>query len=262
MEIGKSPQPMIKVLMKGCQLWLKTLPRLFFITFVLVIITSLISYYFFGTITDRGFTLVANKTVQNWYIIPIYFIIPLYFLAIMYDQLAGVDKNNPSIKRSIYVATKNLPNIIMVMLVSAVLFMTGMAFFLIPGIILLVILQFYLPIVILDKKNWYSAFSRCTDLVWGNWWRTMTIVILPFIAVILLLLPLHYVAYNFIIHSIATHHLSNVILYQLGIHNLLLCFYLPLIVSIMYVHLKDLKTREDLPDSTFDKALAHVLSVW
>ncbi|RPI43071.1 MAG: hypothetical protein EHM59_16310 [Betaproteobacteria bacterium] len=71
-----------------------------------------------------------------------------------------------------------LPRIV-AMIIASICFMLavalGFVLLVIPGIILLCSLFFYLPAIMLDGKGPVESLKFSHKLVWGNWWRVATI---------------------------------------------------------------------------------------
>jgi hypothetical protein len=54
---------------------------------------------------------------------------------------------------------------------------SGFMIFVLPGIFLCVALYVYLPLVIVEKKGPLCGFVVSVRLTWGNWWRTLVVLI-------------------------------------------------------------------------------------
>lgn len=62
----------------------------------------------------------------------------------------------------------------------------GMLLLVVPGMILLVSLILATNLVVIEGKGPVAALSGSHHLVWGNWWRTTTILTVGFIVVIII----------------------------------------------------------------------------
>jgi hypothetical protein len=73
---------------------------------------------------------------------------------------------------------------ILPVLFAAILFVlaviVGSILLIIPGLILMVSLFLYMPLIVCDNKGSISALSTSHKLVWGNWWRTLAVFMVPF----------------------------------------------------------------------------------
>lgn len=52
----------------------------------------------------------------------------------------------------------------------------GMVLLIVPGLIVMVSLYMFLPAIVLDGKGIVESLKYSHGLVWGNWWRTATVV--------------------------------------------------------------------------------------
>lgn len=66
-------------------------------------------------------------------------------------------------------------------------FLIGLAFLVIPGVILMVSLGAYMPAIVVDNKGLGEALNHSHTLVWGNWWRTSALLTVGFIFIYVLL---------------------------------------------------------------------------
>jgi hypothetical protein len=62
------------------------------------------------------------------------------------------------------------------LIMYGLIMMTGMLLLIIPGLILLVTMMFGAYALVLDKKGPIDALGYSHSLVWGRWWRTVTLV--------------------------------------------------------------------------------------
>jgi hypothetical protein len=67
-----------------------------------------------------------------------------------------------------------------------VAWLIGLVFLVVPGVILMVSLVVYMPAIVVDNRSFGDALSRSHTLVWGNWWRTSTLLTLGFIVIYVL----------------------------------------------------------------------------
>jgi hypothetical protein len=55
----------------------------------------------------------------------------------------------------------------------------GMFLLLLPAIFAAIILSMFLPLIIIERKSIYNSFDSSVRLVWGHWWQTFFILVIP-----------------------------------------------------------------------------------
>jgi hypothetical protein len=69
------------------------------------------------------------------------------------------------------------------LLIASILYLlalaVGLVLLVVPGILLGLSLYFYLPLIVVDNMGILAALESSHRLVWGNWWRTATVVAVP-----------------------------------------------------------------------------------
>lgn len=78
-------------------------------------------------------------------------------------------------------AVDRLPTLIGAMVLYMLAVMLGLILLIIPGLILMLSLMLYSPIVMLEKERAYAALRKSHRLVWGNWWRSAIVLTVPFV---------------------------------------------------------------------------------
>lgn len=61
--------------------------------------------------------------------------------------------------------------------------MIGALLFVLPGVFIAVLVMFVPFNIIFNNDNWLEAIKKSFKLVWGNWWRTLGVIIVPGIAI-------------------------------------------------------------------------------
>jgi len=123
----------------------------------------------------------------------------------------------------------------------------GMVALVIPGLILMLTLAFFSLAIVLDDEGPLSALKRSHGLVWGNWWRTATVLSVPVIILIVLQLSLG-LAVAVSVGVMA--HDSSVLfpLVNQGVQVITNTFSVPLLYAIFVVQYHDLKLRKEGSD--------------
>ncbi len=261
METAVEQRSIFSVIVEGISLWLRSFPRLLFLAVILVGLTTLFAIIFFAEVDPTAGLIVSfDKADQHWWALPFYFIIPYMFFAIMFHQVNRVAhrEKNITMKASFVCPADIFLTLLMAMIFSALVIVASFIFFVIPGIIFTVILQFYIPVIVFEKRKWYEGFWRTCDLVWGRWWRSTLVLFIPLFIFLTIIYWLHRWAHDFLITS----HITNVLAYQLTVHTILSSVYITLIISMIYVQYCDLVKHANDPDAPIDRSLKKLFSVW
>ncbi len=112
----------------------------------------------------------------------------VFYLAIIHVFGAIAREEPVRVGASLMVGVKRL----LPMLVAAILYMLvvslGMVLLIVPGLILMLTLMFFSVAMVLDDESMVSSLNRSHKLVWGNWWRTATVLTVPLVIVLVVLL--------------------------------------------------------------------------
>lgn len=115
----------------------------------------------------------------------------------------------------------------------------GMILLFIPGMIIGLSMSLYLNVIVVENKSGFAALKTSHSLVWGHWWRTLTVFMAPGLVFIILYAAI----------------LSAVLLFQyLGLNeldwlvsiiaNLLSALIAPYFLGLGYVQYHDLTLRK------------------
>lgn len=178
---------------------------------------------------------LAHLTVSGVLINVIGIILALFIMAMILHRIYNLAAN-PDFKLSSsiqFVLSKYLI-ILSCMLLIYVIVSAGILLFILPGLFLGILFLFSLLFILFDDAGWLSAIKRSCQLVWGNWWRTFAVFIVPAIVITVI---------------------QNVIPFVFGIkHVWLNIFIIALIISVLkpyldavlLVQFNDLKLRQQI----------------
>jgi hypothetical protein len=120
----------------------------------------------------------------------------------------------------------------------------GLILLVIPGIILSLSLSFGFFAIVLDGESALASLKRSHRLVWGNWWRTLTVVSVPVVIVMILYLGLG-IAFGATLVMSEGKPASDVLITANLIETAIGGITAPLIYSIMIAQYHDLKLRKE-----------------
>ncbi len=105
---------------------------------------------------------------------------------------------------------------------------------------------FYLALILTEDKNAFTALKKSAVLVWGNWWRTCIVQILPWICYFIVLVIIRQTfKINTYIYFFEPPP-ANPTFYSVLLQILLFAFFLPWPAATMLVQLRDLELRKNV----------------
>ncbi len=107
----------------------------------------------------------------------------IFYLAIIHVFGALAREEPVSIGASLTVGLKRLMPVLIALILYMIAVSLGMVLLIVPGLILMLTLMFFAVGMVLEKEGIFSSLSRSHRLVWGNWWRTATVLTVPVIIV-------------------------------------------------------------------------------
>lgn len=174
-----------------------------------------------------------------------------FYIAIYYrmDKIARREEADAS--SAIAVGFKKLVPVVVAGILYMIAFVVGSVLLVVPGIILLLSLYFYMPLVISDNMGPVRSLLTSHRLVWGNWWRTATVFLVPFFLMIVLLVLVGVIMAVFVGVGAASGTEETSATVNTIYSIVMLVFYIvmyPYIASITLVQLNDLKLRKQGAD--------------
>jgi hypothetical protein len=146
------------------------------------------------------------------------------------------------------------------MLGASILFMIaltiGFVLLVIPGIILMISLLFFWFLIVLEDQGAIDSLRNSHALVWGNWWRTATILtvagVIYMVAIFLVMGIAGAVVGLSMLGGPTPEQIASgpgaAVLIILGIQVVLNALLMPMMVSIMLVMFRDLQLRKSGSD--------------
>ena len=145
---------------------------------------------------------------------------------------------------------KSLPVFIAAILYSLVVSL-GFILLVIPGLILMVTLLFFQVLIVVDDEGIVASLRQSHSLVWGNYWRTTAVILVPFFIMYALIMVVAFVAgFLGVVNSTevpyeqmhTTFGLFDVLMASVSV------LMVPLLDAIFIAHVNDLKLRKSGSD--------------
>lgn len=174
------PQSIGKTLDSGIKLYIKGLSKVIPLTLIAAIAGRVPDF-----ITMSGSSLLNPTAAAGLMGFLLVYIIVLLIVSIavygaVIFQYGSIAAGQPvSIMDSFKRGLRCSPRIIAAAILFMIAFMLGSVLLIIPGIILSLSLSLFSTAIVLDDKKVVDSLKFSHSLVWGNWWRTATIYMVP-----------------------------------------------------------------------------------
>ena len=174
------PQSIGKVLDNGIRLCLASFPAIVLFAFLAALITSLPG--FLAPPPPESGEAVDVAQVMSKTLVPslLSMLVGFVFMNAMMVRIhATAHDRNIGMGASLGIGVKKLLPVFVGMIIYMVAILLGMVLLVIPGIILMLSLAFYQMLIVVDDNRTFESLRASHRLVWGNWWRTATVFLVP-----------------------------------------------------------------------------------
>jgi hypothetical protein len=163
----------------------------------------------------------------------------VFYIAMIYRVDNVAKGREDSFSEALLAGLRKFPAMLAAVILYVIAVMGGTMFLVIPGIILSLSMAFYLYFIVVETMGGYAALKASHALVWGHWWRTMTVFMAPSIVMMVIFFALGLLA-TFLGATGSP---------LLGIaSNLSSAFITPYFFTLAYVQYHDLKLRRSGAD--------------
>ena len=127
----------------------------------------------------------------------------------------------------------------------------GFVLLIIPGLILMITLLFFQVLIVVDDEGIIAALKQSHRLVWGNYWRTTAVILVPFFIIYALLMVVMFAA-GFL-GAVSAPEMAQAQMHTtFGVFDMLAAvvsvLMVPLLDAIFVAHVNDLKLRKSGSD--------------
>ncbi|WP_031432342.1 hypothetical protein [Methylomarinum vadi] len=161
----------------------------------------------------------------------------ILYVAMVYRIDNLLHENEDSFAEAIMLGVKKLPSMLWATILYMLALAVGSLLLVIPGIILWLSLAFFPYVLVVDGEGAYQSLKSSHQLVWGNWWRTMTVFMVPGIIIMIVFFMLGIIA------GVTGSLVPQGFNWFDAVSNLFVAIYLPYFYCLGYVQYRDLKLR-------------------
>jgi hypothetical protein len=127
----------------------------------------------------------------------------------------------------------------------------GFVLLVIPGLILMITLLFFQVLIVVDDEGIIASLKKSHALVWGNYWRTTAVILVPFFIVYALIMVVAFAAGFFGVIT-TPDMIDGQMQMTFGVFDVVIAavsvLMVPLLDSIFIAHVNDLKLRKSGSD--------------
>ena len=169
----------------------------------------------------------------------------VFYGAIIYRIDNLVNAREDSFIEALWLGIRKLPAMIFAVFVYSIVVAVGMVLLIIPGILFSLSLMFYSYVIVIENSGGYAAIKSSHALVWGDWWRTMSVFMVPGVVIMIVYFAVGLVvAFTGDLDALNENSLSWVDF----VTNFATAFIMPFFYVVGYVQYHDLKLRKSGSD--------------
>ncbi|HKY72634.1 MAG TPA: hypothetical protein VJL88_12005 [Nitrospira sp.] len=242
-KMPRQPQTVGQTLDNGFKLFFEGFGRCFlpslFASLVLVL-----PYVIAGPLFTAGQPSTGNWATLVSVMIPVWLAYLWLHAAILFRLGRVAQSADSTLTEALTHGFKCLLPILASVILYMIAVMVGTVFLIIPGIFLSLSLYLFMPAIVLDGCGPVQALKRSHNLVWGNWWRTLTVLTVPLFVVLIMYMGIGFVSGLLLAfgNDVVPSELQIMIqLFQAPMNAILM----PLLYAIAIVQYHDLKFRRE-----------------
>lgn len=163
------------------------------------------------------------------------------YIAVIHVIAAVMNNSYQNIASSLIIGLRKFIPILIASIVYVIALVSGTLLLIIPGVILSMSLIFFMPLMVVDNQGIIESLTSSHRLVWGEWWRTSTVLTIPVLFYCIFLILMLILSLSL---SSVEEVLSGTSLFSATGNILLNILLLPFFLSIVLVQLNDLKLRK------------------
>lgn len=168
-------------------------------------------------------------------------IVESFFIAVLFYTMHLKATEQPIDLKNVFDSAKSqIFTLYFALLIYFVAINIGVFLLIIPGVFAAVLFAMFVPFIVIDRQTVIQSFDSSRRLVWGNWWQTFFVMVIPYV--------LSYLLRNFAKFTPWT---SNKWL-LIG-DMLILTAFIPYFYGILLVQFHNLKIIKSLPLPTSDR---------
>lgn len=123
--------------------------------------------------------MLQTLPVMMGYVMAVSVLSFIFYAGIIYRIDNVAQQREDSFGEAFLVGLKKFPSMLLATILYSIAVSIGSLLLLVPGIILMLSLAFYPLLIVVENLGGYASLKASHHLVWGNWWRTLTVYMAP-----------------------------------------------------------------------------------
>ncbi len=241
--LSNQPQTIGQVLDHSFKLYAAAFKKVLLLSFMSALLMAIPGMLSTETSGDFESASAAMRQSMIWLVL----LLPIYFILVsgLIYQMQGVaESRSVSLSEALMRGAKTLLPIIVGIILYVLILMVGFVLLIIPGIILSVSLYFWYTGVVLDNESPVQSLKHSHRLVWGKWWRTLTVLSVYWIMLLVVYMGFGIAVGVFMATGGALDSVGFKLITEL-VAAVISTIITPLIYSVMIVQYHDLKLRSE-----------------
>jgi hypothetical protein len=254
------PESIGRVLDNGFKLFIASLKSVLLLVVVTAIISVIMQYAIFqAMLPSQQFTTEEDMTQHMMAALPqivgitvIMWVVSLIlYNAILYrvGDIAG--GGDAELYDALIAGIKKLFPVFFAAILYSLAASIGFVLLVIPGLIIMVTLLFFQVLIVVDDEGMISSLKRSHNLVWGNYWRTTAVILIPVFIVYALIMVVA-IAAGFFGAMSEPQMVDGQIQMSFGLMDIVMAVVsvlaVPFLNAVFVVHINDLKLRKSGSD--------------
>lgn len=238
-EFSKNKLSITDIWSASFELYKQTVLKVWYLAFIMMaVLLTVFNYAVKTSIVEKAADQAKTAMpVIHWsattivaYIIGL--LVTIFIISVILHRIYNLALNpNYRLRDSLIFVLSKFLIIFLCMVLVYLIVATGLMLFIVPGIFLGILFIFSLLFILFEDAGWIGAIKQSVQLVWGNWWRTFAVILMPAL--------LLFIIQNIVSVIIGMHLMWLNIL----ITSLVVAFIKPFFDAVVLVQFNDLKFR-------------------
>lgn len=254
------PSSIGRVLDNGIKLFIASLKPVLLLVVVTAIINVIMQYAMFQTMMPaQQFTTEEEMMLYMAEVMPqilgisvIMWVVSIILYNAMLFRVGDIARGgNSDLYDSLIVGLRKMLPVFIAAILYTLAVSIGMVLLVIPGLILMITLLFFQVLIVVDGEGIIASLKLSHNLVWGNYWRTSAVILIPVFIVYALVMVVAIVA-GIIGVMGEPEMIEGQMQTSFGVVDIVIAIVsvlmVPLLDAIFVVHVNDLKLRKSGSD--------------
>jgi hypothetical protein len=254
------PSSIGRVLDSGFRLFAASLKPVLSLLIVTAVINVIMQYAMFQTMLPVQQFATEEEMAQHMAVVMpqilgtsliMWLVSIILYNAILFRVGAVANRDNSDLYDSLITGIRKAIPVFVAAVLYTLAVSIGFLLLVIPGLILMVTMLFFQVLIVVDDEGIIASLKRSHNLVWGNYWRTTAVILVPFFIIYALIMVVAIIAGS--IGALSTPEvMHSQIQMTFGIVDIIIAvvsvLMVPLLDAVFIAQVNDLKLRKSGSD--------------